>query len=436
MTTAAILGNKSKHADISRHKEETMVKERIGNLAWLRKRVEEADTDLLREMVKAMAEALMSAEADSVCGAEYGERSPDRTNQRNGYRTRRWDTRAGTVDLGIPKLRKGSYFPAWLLEPRRRAERSLMQVVTESYVRGVSTRRVDGLVEKLGLKGMSKSQVSQLAKELDKMVKEFRNRPLDGGPYTFVWLDAMTQRVREEGQVVNVVTVTAIGVNADGKREILGIDVFTTEDEAGWKTFLHNLVVRGLSGVKLVISDAHQGLKNAIASELPGSGWQRCRAHFMRNVLCKVPKKAQGWVEALVRSIFAQADGEQVEAQHGRVVEILEERYPEVATMLDEAKEEILAFAVFPHAIWRKIWSNNPLERLNLEIRRRTDVVGIFPNRGAIIRLVGAVLAEQNDEWLIARRYMGVELLKQAQQVGSNEEKTEEETRMVEQMIA
>jgi len=436
MTIAVILGSKTQFADIARHEEETMVKERVGNLAWLRKQMEEADTDLLREMVKAMAEALMGAEADSVCNAEYGKSSPGRVNQRNGYRSRRWDTRAGTVDLGIPKLRKGSYFPAWLLEPRRRAERSLMQVVTESYVRGVSTRRMDGLVEKLGLRGISKSQVSQLAQELDKVVEEFRNRPLDQGPYTFVWLDAMTQRVREEGRVVNVITVTAIGVNDDGKREILGIDVFTTEDEAGWKTFLHNLVTRGLSGVKLVISDAHAGLKKAIASELPSSGWQRCRAHFMRDLLPKVPKKAQGWVTALVRSIFAQPDAEQVRAQHGRVVEKLEERYPEVAAMVDEAKEEILAFVVFPHALWRQIWSNNPLERLNREIRRRSNVVGIFPNRAAIIRLVGAVLAEQNDEWLIAKRYMGVELLEQAQQVGSNKEKTEEENRLVEQMIA
>ncbi len=413
-----------------------MVKERVGNLAWLRKRVEEADTDLLREMIKAMAETLMSAEADSACGAKYGNRSAERVNQRNGYRPRRWDTRAGTVDLGIPKLRKGSYFPAWLLEPRRRAERSLIQVVTESYVRGVSTRRVDGLVEKLGVKGISKSQVSQLAKELDEMVEEFRNRPLAGGTYTFVWLDAMTQRVREEGQVVNVITVIAIGVNDNGKREILGIDVFTTEDEVSWKAFLHSLVERGLSGVKLVISDAHAGLKKAIASELAGSGWQRCRAHFMRNLLAKVPKKGQGWVTAVVRSIFAQPDAEQVMAQHGRVVEILEERYPEAAAMVDEAKEEILAFAIFPHALWQKIRSNNPLERLNREIRRRTDVVGIFPNRAAIIRLVGAVLAEQNDEWMIAKRYMGVELLQQAQQVGNSGEKAEEKSEMIEQMTA
>lgn len=412
-----------------------MVKERINSLAWLRKRVEEADTDLLREMIKTMAEMLMSGEADSLCGAEYGKRDPERVNQRNGYRRRRWDTRAGTIDLGIPKLRRGSYFPSWLLAPRRRAERALMQVVTECYVRGVSTRRVDGLVRKLGLEGISKSQVSQLAKELDKGVEEFRNRPLDRGPYTFVWLDAMTQRVREEGQVVNVIVVIAIGVNGDGKREVLGIDLFTSEDEAGWETFLQSLVARGLSGVKLVISDAHQGLKNAIASQLPGSGWQRCRMHFMRDLLTKVPKRSQEWVIALVRSIFAQPDAKRVREQHGRVVEALEERYPEVAEMVEEAREEILAFAVFPQAIWRQIWSNNPLERLTREIRRRSNVVGIFPNRGAIIRLVGAVLAEQNDEWLISKRYMGLELLEQARKVGTKVEKAEEESEMVEQLI-
>jgi putative transposase len=434
-TIVAILRSRNKFADMARHEEETMVKERINSLAWLRKRVEEADTDLLREMIKTMAEMLMSGEADSLCGAEYGKRDPERVNQRNGYRRRRWDTRAGTIDLGIPKLRRGSYFPSWLLAPRRRAERALMQVVTECYVRGVSTRRVEGLVRKLGLEGISKSQVSQLAKELDKGVEEFRNRPLDRGPYTFVWLDAMTQRVREEGQVVNVIVVIAIGVNGDGKREVLGIDLFTSENEAGWETFLQSLVARGLSGVKLVISDAHQGLKNAIASQLPGSGWQRCRTHFMRDLLTKVPKRSQEWVIALVRSIFAQPDAKRVREQHGQVVKALEERYPEVAEMVEEAREEILAFAVFPQAIWRQIWSNNPLERLTREIRRRSNVVGIFPNRGAIIRLVGAVLAEQNDEWLISKRYMGLELLEQARKVGTKVEKAEEESEMVEQMI-
>ena len=269
-----------------------MVKEMVGSLAWLRKRIEQADADLLREMVKTMDETLMSAEVDARCGAPYRRPSSSRVNHRNGYRERRWDTRVGTIALDIPKLRKGSYFPEWLLEPRRRSERALVQVVTECYVRGVSTRRVDGLVRTLGLEGMTKSQVSELTKELDPLVEGFRNRPLDRGPYTFVWLDAMTQRCRDGGRVVNVLTAIATGVNGDGHREILGLEVMTSEDGAGWKGFLRGLVARGLNGVKLVVSDAHSGLKDAIASELPGSSWQRCRAHFMRNLLTNVPKSA------------------------------------------------------------------------------------------------------------------------------------------------
>jgi putative transposase len=314
--------------------EEAMVKERVGTLAWLRKRLEEADTDLLQEMVKAVTEVFMSAEASAVCGAPYGKPSTDRVNQRNGYRERRWDTRVGTIDLAIPKLRKGTYFPEWLLEPRRRAERALMQVVTECYVRGVSTRRVDGLVRTLGLEGMSKSQVSELAKELDPVVESFRNRPLDDGPYPFVWLDAISQRCREGGRVVSVVTVVATAVNNDGHREILGIDVFTSEDEAGWTAFLRGLVARGLSGVKLVTSDAHSGLKSAIAAELSGCCWQRCRTHFMRNLLTKVPKSAQGLVATLVRSIFAQPTNKEVRAQHKRICEELDRRFPRATELL------------------------------------------------------------------------------------------------------
>jgi len=393
-----------------------MVKERVGSLAWLRKRIEQADADLLREMVKTMAETLMSAEVDARCGAPYRRPSADRVNRRNGYRERRWDTRVGTITLDIPKLRKGSYFPGWLLEPRRRSERALIQVVTECYVRGVSTRRVDGLVRTLGLEGMTKSQVSELAKELDPLVEGFRSRPLDRGPYTYLWLDAMTQRCRDGGRVVNVVTVIATGVNGDGHREILGLDVMTSEDGAGWREFLRGLVARGLSGVKLVISDAHSGLKEAIARELPGSSWQRCRTHFMRNLLNKVPKSASGLVATLVRSIFAQPTRKEVWAQHQRVVDELGRRFPAAAAMLEEAGEEILAFSVFPASVWRQIWSNNPQERLNREIRRRSDVVGIFPNREAIVRLIGAVLAEYNDEWMISRRYMSVGVLKKAQQ--------------------
>jgi len=405
-----------------------MVKDRVGSLGWLRKRIEEADTDLLHEMVKAVTELFMSVEASAACGAPYRQASADRVNRRNGYRERRWDTRVGTIDLAIPKLRKGTYFPEWLLEPRRRAERALMQVVTECYVRGVSTRRVDGLVQTLGLEGMSKSQVSQLAKELDPLVESFRNRPLDDGSYTFVWLDAITQRCREGGRVVNVVTAIATGVNADGHREILGLDVFTSEDEAGWTAFLRNLVARGLSGVKLVTSDAHTGLKAAIAAELPGCCWQRCRTHFMRNLLSKVPKSAQGLVGTLVRSIFAQPTSKEVWAQHERVCEELEGRFPTAAELLQGAAEDILAFTTFPQTVWRQIWSNNPQERLNREIRRRSDVVGIFPNRKAIIRLIGAVLAEYNDEWMVTRRYMSVGALQKAQAAGGDATTTQLES--------
>lgn len=418
-----------------------MVKERVGSLAWLRKQLEDADKDLLREMVKGIVETLMGNEADSMCGAPYRQPRQDRVNHRNGYRNRRWDTRVGTIDLAIPRLRKGTYFPEWLLDPRRRSERAVVQVVTECYVRGVSTRRVDGLVQRLGLEGMSKSQVSELAKELDIVVEGFRTRPLDQGPYTFVWFDAMTQRCRDGGRVVNVVTVIATGVNREGRREVLGVEVITTEDKEGWKAFLRGLVERGLTGVKLVISDAHSGLKAAIAEVLPGSSWQRCRTHFMCNLLTQVPKSAAALVATLVRSIFAQPSDKEVWTQHGRVVEQLQGRFPEAAKLLDEAAEEILAFTGFPDAVWRQIWSNNPLERLNREIRRRTDVVGIFPNRSAVIRLVGAVLAEQNDEWMVTRRYMSIGVLYKAQadrvDIGNRElEEPQEKRALVEQLVA
>lgn len=385
-----------------------------------------AHPDALRGMLQTMAEALMSMEVDGLCGAEYGERSRERVNSRNGYRMRDWDTRAGSVELAIPRLRQGSYFPDWLLEPRRRAERAMVQVVAQAYVAGVSTRRVESLVQSMGIQGISKSQVSEMARELDQMVAAFRSRPLDGGPYTYVWIDALSQRCREGGRVVNVSTAMATGVNADGHREILGVDVFTSEDGASWTGFIRDLVARGLSGVKLVVSDDHQGLKQAIAAVLPGASWQRCRAHFLRNLLARVPKSAQTLVATLVRSIFDQVDANAVWAQHGRVVEQLLERFPDAADLLAEAAPDVLAFSTFPHEHWRQIWSNNPQERLNKEVRRRTDVVGIFPNRTAIIRLVGAVLAEQHDEWTVARRYLGVESLKTAQAVAPDHEVTPE----------
>jgi transposase-like protein len=398
-------------------KEQQMVNNNMDLMDWLRKQVAEADADFLREAVDFMVSSLMDAEVSAICGADYGERTPERANKRNGYREREWDTRAGTVELSIPRIRKGSYFPSWLLEPRRRAERALVSVIADCYLAGVSTRRVDKLVKTLGIEGISKSQVSRMAKSLDGVVESFRNRPLDEGPYAYLWLDAQVQKVREGGRVVNVATVQAIAVNSDGHREVLGMDVFTSEDGSGWTAFLRGLVARGLSGVKLVVSDAHEGLKDAVASVLPGASWQRCRAHFMRNLMCRVPRASQDLVATVVRSIFAQPDEKSVRAQHSYVVEQLSGKFPEAARLLDEATEEILAFASFPKAHWKQIWSNNPLERLNREIRRRTDVVGIFPDRQAVVRLVGAILAEQNDEWQVARRYMGVESLVKAQLV-------------------
>ena len=384
-------------------------------LEWLRKHLDDEGSDLLREMVRAFAERLMAAEVDVACNAGWGEVSAERTNSRNGYRDRAWDTRVGSVDLAIPKLRQGSYFPDWLLEPRRRAERAMVSVVAEAYLKGVSTRRVEALVQTLGIESLSKSQVSRMAAELDEVVAEFRDRALDGGPYTYLWLDALTQKVREGGRIVNVAVVIAVGVNADGHREVLGVDVITTEDGAGWLAFLRSLVARGLNGTALVISDAHPGLVDAVASTLPGAVWQRCRTHFMRNLLTRVPKASQAMVATLVRTIFAQPDATQVWAQHTRVVDQLADGgFADAAEMLAEAAPEVLAFTAFPKEHWRQIWSNNPQERLNKELRRRTHVVGIFPHRPSVIRLVGAVLAEQHDEWAVARRYMSTESLAKA----------------------
>jgi putative transposase len=376
--------------------------------------LESASPDVLRAMVKTFADALMSAEADALCGAGYGERSAERTNSRNGYRQREGDTRAGTVELAIPKLRSGSYFPDWLLEHRRRAEQALVSVVATSYLLGVSTRRVEKLVEQLGVKQLSKSQVSEMARHLDAQVEAFRNRPLDAGPYTFVWVDALVIKVREHGRTVNVHGLVAVGVNADGGREVLGLDVTSDEDGAGWLAFLRSLTARGLSGVRLVISDAHRGLVSAIGAALPGAQWQRCRTHYLRNLLAKVPKSAQPWVATLVRTIFDQPDAPAVSAQFDRVLDTIMAKFPDAAEHLDQARGDLLAFTAFPRELWRQIWSNNPQERLNKEIRRRTDVVGIFPNRAAIIRLVGAVLAEQTDEWVEGRRYMGLDILRKA----------------------
>ena len=391
-----------------------MVEHTMDMSGWLRKQLEDAHPDLLRAMVKELAEALMSADADAVCGAGYGERSPERVNRRNGYRERDWDTRVGSIELALPRLREGSYFPDWLLQPRRRAEQAFVSVIADAYLAGVSTRRVEKLVQQLGVERMSKSQVSRLAKSLDRIVEEFRARPLDGAPYAYVTLDALVVKCREGGRTVNVCVVHAVGVNRDGFRESLGLDVVTAEDGAAWLAFVRGLVARGLAGVKLVSSDAHPGLVDAIAATLPGAAWQRCRTHFMRNLLTRVPKSAQSFVATMVRTIFAQPDAATVHDQHARIVAQLQTRFPEAAALLEEAGPDLLAFTGFPKEHWRQLWSNNSLERLNKEIRRRTDVVGIFPDRPSIVRLVGALLAEQNDEWAVARRYMSAESITKA----------------------
>jgi transposase-like protein len=378
---------------------------------WLAEQLGQASPDLLRQMITTFVQALMGAEADAVCGAEYGVRSEERINTRNGYRRRDWDTRAGTIELAIPKLRSGSYFPDWLIERRRRAEAALVSVVATSYLLGVSTRRMEKLVSTLGIDRLSKSQVSAMAKDLDEQVEAFRTRPLDAGPYTFVAADALVLKVREGGRTVNVHALLATGVNAEGYKEILGLHVTSAEDGAGWLAFFRDLVARGLTGVALVTSDAHRGLVEAIGATLPGASWQRCRTHYAANLMSATPKAQWGWVKAMLHSVYDQPDADAVHAQFDRLLDAISEKLPTVAEHLDAARADILAFTAFPKDIWRQIWSNNPQERLNREIRRRTDVVGIFPNRDGLIRLVGAVLAEQHDEWTEMRRYIGLEVL-------------------------
>jgi len=391
----------------------------------LEEQLAQASPDLLRELLTTFVNTLMSAEADSVCGAAYATTSPDRVNRRNGYRAREFDTRAGTLDLAVPKLRQSTYFPEWLLERRKRAERALTSVVATCYLLGVSTRRMDKLVQSLGITTLSKSQVSVMAKDLDAHVEEFRTRRLeDAGPFTFVAADALVLKVREGGRVVGVHALVATGVNRDGHREILGLHVTTSEDGAGWLAFFRDLVARGLTGVKLVTSDAHAGLVAAIAATLAGCAWQRCRTHYAANLMSITPKTSWGWVKALLHSIYDQPDADAVHAQFDRVVDALHEKLPAVAEHLETARADILAFTAFPKEIWRQIWSNNPNERLNREIRRRTDVVGIFPDRDSIIRLVGAVLAEQHDEWAEGRRYLGLDILTRAHTIDTTTKET------------
>jgi transposase-like protein len=397
---------------------------------FLNEQLSQASPDLMRDLLTTFVNALLSAQADAVCGAGYGERSPERVNSRNGYRHRDLDTRVGTLDVAVPKLRQGSLYPEWLLERRKRAERALTSVVATCYLLGVSTRRMDKLVQTLGITGLSKSQVSVMAKDLDEHVEQFRTRRLEeSGPFTFVAADALVLKVREGGRVVPVHVLVATGVNADGHREILGVQVTTSEDGAGWLGFFRDLTARGLSGVKLVTSDAHAGLVAAIGATIPGAAWQRCRTHYAANLMSATPKTSWPWVKALLHSIYDQPDAEAVHAQFDRVLDALAEKLPAVAEHLETARPDILAFTAFPKEIWRQIWSNNPNERLNREIRRRTDVVGIFPDRPSIIRLVGAVLAEQHDEWAEGRRYLGLDVLARAQAVDNTtvEEVTEPE---------
>lgn len=363
--------------------------------------------DTLRDAMTLILQELIELEASEVIGAARYERTDERTTHRNGSRTRVLSTKAGDVKLHIPKLREGSFFPA-LLEPRRRIDRALWAVIMEAYVHGVSTRKVDDLVVALGIDaGVSKSEVSRICRELDDIVAAFRDRPLGHIPFPYVFLDATYVKAHDGASVVSKAVVIATGVTAKGDREVLGLAVGDSEDGAFWTAFLRSLRSRGLSGVRLVISDAHEGLKGAIAAVLLGSAWQRCRVHFLRNVLARIPKGSADMVLAAVRTIFAQPDAASVKEQLGEIADKLTPRFPAVAEMLIEAAADVTAFTAFPLAHWRKIWSTNPLERVNKEVKRRTDVVGIFPNEAAVTRLAGAVLLEIHDEWAVAeRRYL------------------------------
>jgi putative transposase len=377
-------------------------------MAFLNAMQKRGGGDFLKELAEAVLQRLMDYDVEGRIGAGRYERSDERTTQRNGFRERSYDTRLGTLDLKIPKLRKGSYFPAFL-EPRKTAERALVAVVQEAWIQGISTRKVDDLVKAMGMDGISKSQVSALCKDIDQRVASFLNRPI-AGDWPYVWLDATYLKVREDGRIVSVAAIIATGVNADGRREILGLGIGASEAATFWLGFLRSLEKRGLEGVKLVVSDAHEGLKAAIAQVFRAT-WQRCRVHFMRNALAHVPKGQHQMVAAAIRSVFAQETHAEGSKAWRHVADQLRPRFSKLAALMDQAEADVIAFMAFPKAHWQKLHSTNPLERLNKEVKRRADVVGIFPNEASIMRLVGAILLEQNDEWQLQHRYMTQETM-------------------------
>jgi putative transposase len=387
-----------------------MAKRTITPAEYLRNTLIELEPDFLRGMIEVMTRVLMEMEVSEQIGAGRYERSENRQEHRNGYRERCWETRVGEIQLQIPKLRRGSYYPSFL-EPRRRAERALLAVIQSAYVEGVSTRKVDDLVQALGLPGMDKSKVSRICKELDEAVTAFRNRPLEVA-YPYLWLDALYLKVRQNHRIVNMAVVLAVGVRETGEREILAIDIGASEEEAFWTAFLRGLVGRGLKGVQLVTSDAHEGLKGAMAKVLTGTAWQRCRVHFMRNVLAHIPKGDKSMVAAAIRTIFAQHSQEAARQQLAEVVRVMETRWPKAAEVLAAGEDDVLVYMTFPPEHWTRIYSTNPLERVNREVKRRTNVVGIFPDADAVLRLVGSVLIEVHDEWQAGRRYFSLESMR------------------------